>query len=73
LVNYKNYEIFIQAEAKRKELMQSKKIGPECTEKRHSEAIYTSRPLSALISECSSTYYSSSTISFGKVVIKKCN
>jgi hypothetical protein len=72
-----NYKIFKQAEAKRKELIKSKNIGPEFAEKRHSEAIYTSRPLSALISECSSTYYSSSTISFGKnyenifIVIKK--
>ncbi|CAB4410206.1 unnamed protein product [Rhizophagus irregularis] len=42
-----------------------KKIGPKFSEKRHPEAIYTSRPLSALISKCSSIY-SSSTISFGK-------
>ncbi|CAB4473913.1 unnamed protein product [Rhizophagus irregularis] len=42
------------------ELIQSKKIGPE---KCHPGAIYTSRPLSALISECSST--NSSIISFG--------
>ncbi|CAB5394885.1 unnamed protein product [Rhizophagus irregularis] len=42
------------------ELIQSKKIGPE---KCHPGAIYTSRPLSALISKCSST--NSSTISFG--------
>ncbi|CAG8519836.1 20929_t:CDS:2 [Rhizophagus irregularis] len=40
-------------------------IGPEFAEKRHPEAIYTSRPLSALISKCSSIY-SSSTISFDK-------
>ncbi|CAB4410234.1 unnamed protein product [Rhizophagus irregularis] len=45
-------------------LIISKKIGPEFAEKRHSGAIYTSRPLSALISKCSSIY--SSTILFGK-------
>ncbi|GBB98706.1 hypothetical protein RclHR1_00330033 [Rhizophagus clarus] len=60
----KNDEIFDQAEAKRKKLIELKMIGPEFAEKRHSEAIYTSRPLSALISKYSSTY-SSSTISFG--------
>ncbi|GBB83327.1 hypothetical protein RclHR1_10050010, partial [Rhizophagus clarus] len=52
---------FDQAEAKRMKLINSKKIGPEFAEKRHSEAIYTSRPLSALISKCSSIY---SSISF---------
>ncbi|PKY24293.1 kinase-like protein [Rhizophagus irregularis] len=57
---YKNSEIYDQFEAKRMELIQSKKIGPE---KCHPGAIYTSRPLSALISKCSST--NSSTISFG--------
>ncbi|PKC65444.1 kinase-like protein [Rhizophagus irregularis] len=61
---------FNQAEAKRKKLIESKKLGPEFAEKRHSEAIYTSRPLSALISKCSSVY-SSSTISFGSNYISK--
>ncbi|EXX54137.1 Cdc15p [Rhizophagus irregularis DAOM 197198w] len=60
----KNEAEFIQAEAKRKKLIESKKIGPEFAEKRHPEAIYTSRPLSALISKCSSIN-SSSTISSG--------
>ncbi|UZO20547.1 uncharacterized protein OCT59_012970 [Rhizophagus irregularis] len=60
-----NEEEFSQAEAKRAKLIESKKIGPEFAEKRHLGAIYTSRPLSALISDCSSTY-SFSTISFGK-------
>ncbi|GET64120.1 kinase-like domain-containing protein [Rhizophagus irregularis DAOM 181602=DAOM 197198] len=60
----KNKAEFIQAEEKRKKLIESKKIGPEFAKKRHSGAIYTSRPLSALISKCSSIY--SSTISFGK-------
>ncbi|CAB4376965.1 unnamed protein product [Rhizophagus irregularis] len=41
---------------------ESKKIGPEFAEKRHLGAIYSSRPLSALISKCSSIY-SFSTIS----------
>uniref|UniRef100_U9U7G5 Uncharacterized protein n=1 Tax=Rhizophagus irregularis (strain DAOM 181602 / DAOM 197198 / MUCL 43194) TaxID=747089 RepID=U9U7G5_RHIID len=45
-------------------LINSKKIGPEFAIKRHLEAIYTSRPLSDLISKCSSAY-SSSNISFG--------
>ncbi|GBB83325.1 hypothetical protein RclHR1_10050008 [Rhizophagus clarus] len=49
---------FDQAEAIRMTLINSKKIGPEFSEKRHSEAIYTSRPLSALISKCSSIYSS---------------
>ncbi|GBB98678.1 hypothetical protein RclHR1_00330005 [Rhizophagus clarus] len=61
--NSKYNEIFDQAEAKRKKLIELKMIGPEFAENRHSEAIYTSRPLSALISKCSSVY-SSSTISF---------
>jgi serine/threonine protein kinase len=61
---------FNQAEEKRKKLIESKKIGPEFAEKRHLGAIYTSRPLSALISKCSSNY-SSSTISFGKQGIMK--
>ncbi|CAB4410454.1 unnamed protein product [Rhizophagus irregularis] len=56
---------FNQAERKRKKLIKSKKIGPVFSEKRHPEAIYTSRPLSALISKCSSIY-SSSIIPFGK-------
>ncbi|CAB5145956.1 unnamed protein product [Rhizophagus irregularis] len=55
---------FEQAEAIRKKLIGSKKIGPEFAGNCHPEAIYTSRPLSALISKCLSTN-SSSTISFG--------
>ncbi|GET54096.1 kinase-like domain-containing protein [Rhizophagus irregularis DAOM 181602=DAOM 197198] len=65
-----NEEEFEQAEAKRMKLIGSKMIGPEFAEKRHPEAIYTSRPLSALISKCSSIY-SSSTISFDKQGITK--
>ncbi|GBB90453.1 hypothetical protein RclHR1_01740030 [Rhizophagus clarus] len=56
-------EQFNQAEIKRMGHIQSKKMGPEFTEKRHPKAIYTSRPLSALISECSSI--NSLSISFG--------
>ncbi|GBC38175.2 kinase-like domain-containing protein [Rhizophagus irregularis DAOM 181602=DAOM 197198] len=59
----KNKVEFDQAESKRKKLIELKKIGPEFAEKYHSEAIYTSRPLSDLISKCSSTN-SSSTISY---------
>ncbi|POG60391.1 kinase-like domain-containing protein [Rhizophagus irregularis DAOM 181602=DAOM 197198] len=61
---------FGQAEAKRKKLIESKKLGPEFAEKHHSEAIYTSRALIALISKCSSVY-SSSTISFGSNYISE--
>ncbi|CAB4400757.1 unnamed protein product [Rhizophagus irregularis] len=61
---------FSQAEAKRAKLIESKKIGPEFAEKRHLGAIYTSRPLSALISKCSSIY-SFSTISFDSNYISK--
>ncbi|CAB5145599.1 unnamed protein product [Rhizophagus irregularis] len=60
---------FDQAEAKRMQLITSKKIEPEFAEKRHSGAIYTSRPLSALISKCSFIY--SSTISFDSNHISK--
>ncbi|CAB4476867.1 unnamed protein product [Rhizophagus irregularis] len=52
----KNKAEFDQAETKRMELIKSKKIGPEFAEKPHPRAIYTSRPLSALISKCSSIY-----------------
>ncbi|GBB98079.1 hypothetical protein RclHR1_03130020 [Rhizophagus clarus] len=47
-------EMFNKAEAKRMELIQSKEIGPEFVENRHSEAIYISRSLSNIISKCSS-------------------
>ncbi|CAB5213940.1 unnamed protein product [Rhizophagus irregularis] len=60
-----NDEEFRQGEAKRAKLIESKKIGPEFAEKRHLGAIYTSRPLSALISKCSSIY-SFPKISFDK-------
>ena len=46
---------FEQAEEKRLELIQSKKLGPEFNEKPHSKAIFTSRMLNSLISKSSST------------------
>ncbi|RIA90649.1 kinase-like domain-containing protein [Glomus cerebriforme] len=55
-------EHFDRAERNRKELINSRKFGPEFSEKPHSKAIYTSRPLSSLISKCSSI--NSSIISF---------
>ncbi|PKB92060.1 hypothetical protein RhiirA5_446218, partial [Rhizophagus irregularis] len=42
---------FINAEAKRLELIQLKKLGPEFSKKSHPKAIYTSRALSSVISE----------------------
>jgi hypothetical protein len=56
----KHNEIFNKAELKRKELLKSRKLGPEFANKPHSKAIYTSRPLSFFISKCSSTNSSSS-------------
>jgi len=61
--SFNNFGNFDQAERKRKELMNSKKLGPEFTEKPHLKAIYTSRPLRSLISK-SSFINSFSTISF---------
>ncbi|POG76199.1 kinase-like domain-containing protein [Rhizophagus irregularis DAOM 181602=DAOM 197198] len=61
---YKYEAEFEQAEVKRNRMIESKMIGPEFAEKCHPEAIYTSRPLSDIISKCSSIN-SSSTISFG--------
>ncbi|EXX74916.1 kinase-like domain-containing protein [Rhizophagus irregularis DAOM 181602=DAOM 197198] len=52
-----------QAENKRLELIRSKKLGPEFSEKFHPKAIFTSRALSSLISKAS-TINSSSMISF---------
>ncbi|RIA81259.1 kinase-like domain-containing protein [Glomus cerebriforme] len=46
-------EQFNQAEIRRKELINSKKLGPEIAENPHPNAIYTSRPLSSFISKCS--------------------
>ncbi|CAB4431941.1 unnamed protein product [Rhizophagus irregularis] len=49
----KHIEAFNQAESKRIELINSGKLGPEFSEKSHPSAIFTSRPLSSLISKCS--------------------
>jgi serine/threonine protein kinase len=46
-------ETFDQAEKKRLELIQSKKLGPEFSEETHPKAIYTSRAVSSLISKSS--------------------
>ncbi|CAG8666117.1 6097_t:CDS:2 [Rhizophagus irregularis] len=43
--------MFVQAEKKRLELIQSKKLGPEFSQKSHPKAIFTSRALSSLISK----------------------
>ncbi|RIA93826.1 kinase-like domain-containing protein [Glomus cerebriforme] len=46
-----NRDQFNQAEVKRKELINSKKLNPEFTEILHSKSIYTSKPISSLISK----------------------
>jgi len=50
---------FEQAEKRRIELIQSKKLGPEFSEKPHPKAIFTSRLLSSLTSKSSSINSSS--------------
>ncbi|GBC07449.1 hypothetical protein RclHR1_07480009 [Rhizophagus clarus] len=55
LIDVTAFAIFEQAEKKRLELIQSKKLGHEFSEKSHPKAIFTSRALSSLI-------YNSSTI-----------
>ena len=52
---------FEQAEKRRIELIQSKKLGPEFSEKPHLKAIFTSRALSSLISKYSTINLSIST------------
>ncbi|CAB5181223.1 hypothetical protein RhiirA5_435090 [Rhizophagus irregularis] len=52
-------EALEQAEKKRLELIQLKKLGPEFSEKPHPNAIYTSRALSSLISKSSTIDFSS--------------
>ncbi|CAB5364775.1 unnamed protein product [Rhizophagus irregularis] len=44
----------LSTELKRRELIESQKLGPEFAKKPHPRAIYTSRPLSFFISKCSS-------------------
>ncbi|RIA91514.1 kinase-like domain-containing protein [Glomus cerebriforme] len=53
-IRNKCIEQFQQAEKKRLELIQLKKLGPEFSEKPHSGAIYTSRKLSSMMSNLSS-------------------
>ncbi|RIA83790.1 kinase-like domain-containing protein [Glomus cerebriforme] len=53
--DYSISESIEQAEKRRLELIQSKKLGPEFTEKSHSKAIFTSRALSSLISKSLTT------------------
>ncbi|CAB5358338.1 unnamed protein product [Rhizophagus irregularis] len=55
---------FDQAELIRKELIDSKKLGPEFSEKPHPKAIYTSRSLNSYISKCSSIFSKCSSINF---------
>ncbi|CAG8560213.1 23071_t:CDS:2, partial [Rhizophagus irregularis] len=50
----KHNEVFDQAESKRKKLINLRQLGPEFSEKPHPDAIFTSRPLSSIISKCSS-------------------
>ncbi|UZO03167.1 uncharacterized protein OCT59_023577 [Rhizophagus irregularis] len=54
----------VQADLIRKELIDSKKLGPEFSEKPHSKAIYTSRSLKSYISKCSSIFSKCSSINF---------
>ena len=57
-------EQFNQAEVKRNELINSKKLGPEFTEKYHPKAIYTSRSLSHFITKILSNNLLMPAISF---------
>ncbi|CAB4430580.1 unnamed protein product [Rhizophagus irregularis] len=57
-------QIFNQAELKRNKLINSKKLGPNFSEKSHPKAIYTSRLLSSYISKCSSIFSKCSSINF---------
>ena len=59
----KYHKQFEQAEEKRVELIQSKKLGPEFSIKPNPKAVFTSRPLSSLISK--SSYLSSMVTSQG--------
>ncbi|POG58752.1 kinase-like domain-containing protein [Rhizophagus irregularis DAOM 181602=DAOM 197198] len=53
---------YSEAELKKKELINSKKLGPKFSEKPHPKAIYTSRPISSYISKCSSIFTKCSSI-----------
>src|ERR1700722_2946665 len=50
-------EQFEQAEKKRLELIQLKKLGPEFSEKSHPKAIFTSRNISSLISSTTNSSF----------------
>ncbi|POG74446.1 kinase-like domain-containing protein [Rhizophagus irregularis DAOM 181602=DAOM 197198] len=52
-----------EAEKKKLELIQLKKLGPEFSEKPHQRAIYTSRALSSLISKSSINFSSTNSVS----------
>ncbi|PKY27234.1 kinase-like protein [Rhizophagus irregularis] len=60
----KYHDQSVHAELKRKELIDSKKLGPEFSEKPHPKAIYTSRSLNSYISKCSSIFSKCSSINF---------
>ncbi|RGB31121.1 hypothetical protein C1646_764439 [Rhizophagus diaphanus] len=60
-----------QAEKKRLELIQLKKLGPEFSEKPHPRAIYTSRALSSLISKSSINFSSINSVSIKQEYITK--
>ena len=64
----RNADQFKRAEEKRLELIRLKKLGSQFTKETHSKAIFTSRPLSTLISKALSTR-SSSTISLKGVYL----
>jgi serine/threonine protein kinase len=61
---------FVQAEFKRKKLIESKKLGPKFNEKSHPKAIYTSRSLNSYISKYSSINFSSNGMYYYTILIK---
>ncbi|CAB5181341.1 unnamed protein product [Rhizophagus irregularis] len=62
-INKTNKTELNQAEKKRLELIQLKKLGPEFSEKPHPNAIFTSRALSSLISKSSIDFFSINSVS----------
>ncbi|PKY24192.1 hypothetical protein RhiirB3_438660 [Rhizophagus irregularis] len=62
-INKTNKTELNQAEKKRLELIQLKKLGPEFSEKPHPKAIFTSRALSSLISKSSIDFFSINSVS----------
>ncbi|PKY20510.1 hypothetical protein RhiirB3_433814 [Rhizophagus irregularis] len=65
-----NKAIIEQAEERRMELINFKQLSPEFSEKYHSKAIYTSRPLSSIISKIT-TIDSSLMLSFNIFNVKQ--